>query len=161
LILKLTKNQLIALFNAMSEIKKQLALKKVTSTKVYYPTGRNLRIIKNEIDALIEVSPQTIQEAYNTEINPILVEKCNKDEEGNPILERGNYSISDEVGEELKIIWETKYLEDYNKKQLEFQELLKVEIDIDLLSINSKDLIAELPELSVEIIDSLMLILED
>ena len=166
----LTKRELIGLFNAMSQIKEDLASRSITSTKVYYPISRNLKTIQDEIDPLVEVDPQKFQHEFEKERLQMVEAKCNKDEEGKPIMKedeqgRSVYDISDELVEglekELADLWKDKYLNDFIEGKKAFDEILKETVEVKLLSINSENLISKLPELSVEIIDNLLGILED
>ena len=168
--MELTKGQLIGLFNTMSAIKEQLASKSITSTSVYYPISRNLKTIKNEIDSLMEVDPQKFQHEFNEERTVLAEAKCKRDEEGKPILVtdddgRQMYDIEDGVLKELEVeiasLWEDKYAKDYLEAMVTFEELLKEEVEVNLININSKNLINKLPDLSVELIDNLLRIIED
>ena len=163
----INKGELIALFNAMSAVKEKLKAVSITSTKVYYPIAKNISSIKDEINILRELDPYHIQSKFDKYKTEKIIEKCIKDEEGNPILiDKDNqkaYYVPDEILAELeadfKNVWEKDYLADMIEANNAFSELLNEEIEIELLEVNIEDLEKRLPELEVDVIDNLLKII--
>lgn len=168
--MKITKGELILLFNAMSVVKEKLKAVSITSTKVYYPIAKNISLIENEIKALKDIDPNILITEYDGE-RIILAEKyAKKDEQGEFIKvknERGNtsYDIPDENIEELKSaiksLWDSKYKDTYQDAVKQFNEIIAEDVVVKLNLINIEDLEKRLPELEVDVIDNLLKIIKN
>ena len=166
--MKITKGELIALFNGMSEVKTQLQKVSITSTKVYYPIAKNLLAIQDEINIIRELDPNNIALEFNKERIEEAKKYAKKDDNDEFIIiksenEKGKFDIDEEdmkiLDETLENIWNEKYKDDVVSAEQQFSELIQQEVDIELLTIEIDDLIKRLPELSPKVIDELLKII--
>ena len=143
---KLTKEKVIQLHNALSEIGEEKP-----NAKFAYAVAKNLNVIEPEVKALMKAQEKSKEyQEYDSKRVSICREMANKDENGTPIMIGGIFQkdkdgIPQRVGGEFDIPDRAKldkrieklkkeYKEAVDEQEIkidEFNELIKEEIDIE------------------------------
>ena len=134
------------------------------SLKLVRAISRNKILIADELEELQSVQEavkDTVKELTQKEVE-LIKEHAKKDEEGNPVPRGVGFALEDPVKyAEANNALKEEYsddIEEFEKKQKEFEEMLEEESDVELKKVAEK----ELPkQLSVAQMDVLIYMLED
>ena len=154
---KVSKDKLVQMWNALSEIGKGK-----TKVKFSYAVARNKSIIEPEIKALTEAQKLVPEyQEYDTERLKMCREMAKKDENGAPKMLGVEFDIEDREAFDKKV----EKLQKKHKKVIDeqklridqFNELIKEEIEIDFYTIKAEflpeDIEANYLELMMDFID--------
>lgn len=140
-----------------------LSVLNLKGVKFAYAVGKNLEIIKSEVNALMKSQEASKEyQEFDKQRIELASEMSNKDEKGNPIIENNNYQIQDLIKfkKALDILkGKHKKAVDAREKQVkEFEELLQEKTKVKLHKIK----LAEVPDdISTQQMASIMVIIQE
>jgi len=133
--MKVTKRELIKIWNTLEGL---------TGTdygrKFSYGIVRNKKILRDEVESLKEAqTPSKKYQEYEAERITICAELADKDENGSPLQKNNQFVFTNEenikeLNKRMKPLLEKNkdVLEDFHKKELEFEDILAEEVELDV-----------------------------
>jgi hypothetical protein len=159
--MQIQREKLVAMFGLINRL-----LSQKTSVKFHYLLLKNKKILQTEVDALQEAQqaePPEGHEEFNTKRMDLCKEYCEKDENDEPKITNGNFVIPEDRKEEFEKNMDAlkeeykEVMEVMDKRQEDFLNLLKEDVDVDLtiipLSVMPQDLVGNEVEVLFDIID--------